>query len=89
MNINCSTTEVYTSERIIDQRLSKQWDVTNWKKVEKAVNGLQTRIAKATIKKKWNVVKRLQYLLIHSHYAKYQGVRKSAGKYNGLYLHPL
>ena len=47
-----------------------------WEKVEREVNGLQVRIAKATINKKWNDVKRLQYLLTHSYYAKLLAVRK-------------
>ena len=76
MNINHSMTEAKTSERLIDLQLSIQWETIDWKKVEKEVNRLQVRIAKATINKKWNEVKRLQYLLTHSYYAKLLAVRK-------------
>lgn len=44
--------------------------------LEKEVNRLQTRIAKATIKGNWNKVKRLQYLLTNSFYAKAYAVKK-------------
>jgi RNA-directed DNA polymerase len=37
---------------------------------------LQTRITKAVIQNKWNLVKRLQYLLTHSYYAKLLAVRR-------------
>jgi RNA-directed DNA polymerase len=37
---------------------------------------LQTRITKAAIQNKWNLVKRLQYLLTHSYFAKLLAVRR-------------
>jgi len=43
--------------------------------VETHINRLQVRITKAVIEKKWNLVKRLSYLLTHSHYAKLLAVR--------------
>ena len=58
------------------QKLENQWKNIDWKKAEIYVNRLQTRIAKATQEKKWNTVKRLQYLLTHSYYAKALAVRK-------------
>ena len=76
MNIKYSTTEANASERLIDLQLSIQWETIDWRKVEKEVNRLQVRIAKATINKKWNEVKRLQYLLTHSYYAKLLAVKK-------------
>ncbi|MCD4816544.1 MAG: reverse transcriptase N-terminal domain-containing protein [Methanosarcinales archaeon] len=39
------------------------------------VNRLQTRIAKANHEGKWNLIKRLQYLLTNSHIAKLLAVR--------------
>lgn len=51
------------------------WDEIDWNEVCKHVNRLQTRIAKATQEKKWQLVKRLQYLLTHSYYAKLLAVR--------------
>ena len=77
MNGNCSTTGRNGSERLPDtDRLERQWKAIDWKKAEAEVNRLQTRIAKATQEKKWNTVKRLQYLLTHSYYAKALAVRK-------------
>ena len=77
MNGNNSTTETPVSERLSDsKRLSTQWKTIDWKKAEQEVNRLQVRIVKATQEKKWNTVKRLQYLLTHSFYAKALAVRR-------------
>jgi len=76
MNVNYSTTEHKNSEKLTDFELSKKWDLIDWKKVEQEVNRLQVRIAKASINKKQNEVKRLQYLLTHSFYAKSLAVKK-------------
>ena len=75
MKDNYSTTE--KSERLSDsQQLAKQWETIDWKTVESEVNRIQIRIAKATKEQKYNTVKRLQYLLTHSYYAKLLAVRK-------------
>jgi RNA-directed DNA polymerase len=75
MNGNYSTTA--RAERLSDkEKLEFQWKSIDWKKAENEVNRLQVRIAKATQEKKWNTVKRLQYLLTHSYYAKALAVRK-------------
>lgn len=75
MNGNTSTTA--KAERLSDAaRLAAQWKTVDWKLAEAEVNRLQVRIAKATQEKKWNTVKRLQYLLTHSCYAKLLAVRK-------------
>ena len=75
MNGNTSTT--VQTERVPDAvRLTAQWKSVDWKTVEAEVNRLQVRIAKATQEKKGNTVKRLQYLLTHSYYAKLLAVRK-------------
>ena len=75
MNGNYSTTA--KAERLSDSKtLEFQWKSINWNKAEIYVNRLQVRIAKATQDKKWNTVKRLQYLLTHSYYAKALAVRK-------------
>ena len=77
MNGNCSTTGCKNPERLPDaDRLAYQWKSIDWKKAEAEVNRLQARIAKATQEKKWNTVKRLQYLLTHSYYAKVLAIRK-------------
>ena len=77
MNGNNSTTETIVSERLSDSKLlATQWKTIDWKKAEQEVNRLQVRIVKATQEKKWNTVKRLQYLLTHSFYAKALAVRR-------------
>ncbi|KLL33497.1 reverse transcriptase, partial [Streptococcus agalactiae] len=58
------------------QELAKQWKSIDWKKAEQEVNRLQIRIVKATQAKHINTVKRLQYLLTHSFYAKALAVRR-------------
>jgi RNA-directed DNA polymerase len=73
MNVSYSTTP--QGERLIDARISLNWNTINWKKVTKSVNRLQTRITKAVLEGKWQLVKRLQYLLTHSFYAKLLAVR--------------
>jgi len=77
MNVNNSMAESKNSEKLADTaKLTREWYTTNWAKVEREVNKLQIRITKATINKKWNEVKRLQYLLTHSYYAKLLAVKK-------------
>ncbi len=73
MNVSYSTTP--KGEKLIDMRLNLQWNDIDWRKVEKSVNRMQTRITKAVLQGKWNLVKRLQYLLTHSFYAKLLAVR--------------
>ena len=75
MNGNASTTA--KAERLPNaSRLAAQWTSIDWNLAEAEVNRLQVRIAKATQEKKWNTVKRLQYLLTHSYHAKLLVVRK-------------
>ena len=73
MNARDSTT--LKCENLADGNLGTQWNRINWKEAEASINGLQIRIAKATKERKWNLVKRLQYLLTHSFYAKALVVR--------------
>lgn len=58
------------------QTLAGQWETIDWCKIEKDVNRLQSRIAKATASGNMNKAKRLQYLLAHSFTAKAYAVRK-------------
>ena len=62
-------------EKHTDKELARQWNSIDWDTVRTIVNRLQTRIAKATREGQWNLVKRLQYLLTHSHSAKLLAVR--------------
>lgn len=73
MNVRHSITPI--GEKRTDRDLTRQWESIDWKKVRSYVNRLQTRIAKATREGKWNLVKRLQYLLTHSYYGKLLAVR--------------
>jgi len=52
------------------------WNSINWKTVEKKVQELQMRIAKAVRDGKLRLVKSLQWLLTHSFYAKLLAVRR-------------
>jgi len=74
MNVSNSTTP--TGERLTDTRLEIQWKDINWKTVTDDVNRLQIRITKAVNLGKWHSVKRLQYLLTHSFYAKLLATKK-------------
>lgn len=60
-----------TSHKII-----KRWKDINWKTAYEYVNRLQIRIVKATENKNWNLVKRLQFLLTNSFYAKAIAIKK-------------
>jgi RNA-directed DNA polymerase len=73
--VNVSNSKTLNSERLTDMRLKIQWNDIDWKKVVISVNRLQTRITKAVKEGKWHLVKRLQYLLTHSFYAKLLAVR--------------
>ena len=73
MQVCHSTTP--NGEKHTDKELARQWNSIDWGKVSSDVNRLQTRIAKATQKGQWNLVKRLSYLLTHSHSAKLLAVR--------------
>ncbi|MDA3847285.1 MAG: group II intron reverse transcriptase/maturase [Vallitaleaceae bacterium] len=52
------------------------WDGLNWSEVELVVNKLQSRIAKAVERGRYNLVKKLQYLLTNSFYAKLLAVKR-------------
>ena len=74
MNVSNSITP--KGERLTDTRHKLQWRNIDWKTVIKSVNKLQTRITKAVNQGKWHLVKRLQYLLINSFYAKLLAVKR-------------
>ncbi len=74
MNTRISITP--QGEKLVNMQLKDQWNNIAWKKVEKHVNRLQIRIAKAVKNGKGYLVKRLQYLLTHSFYGKLLAIRK-------------
>jgi len=53
-----------------------KWNSMDWKEAHRHVRRLQMRIAKAVKENRWNKVKALQYLLIHSFYAKLWAVKR-------------
>src|SRR5665647_996835 len=75
LNVSHSTIS-YQDKKLADTLLCQKWKTINWHQVEKSVNKLQTRITKAVVQNKWNLVKRLQYLLTHSYLAKLLAVRR-------------
>lgn len=52
------------------------WKSIDWNKVEKFINKIQTRIAKATIEGNRKLVRELQRMLTHSYYAKLWAIKK-------------
>ena len=75
LNVSRSTISSQ-DKKLTDAQLSQIWKNFNWHQIEKGVNKLQTRITKAVLQNKWNLVKRLQYLMTHSYSAKLLAVRK-------------
>lgn len=75
MKVRNSTTS--KDEKLTNVQLKIQWNSIDWKKVEKHVNRLQIRVTKAVKEGKWYLVKRLQYLLTHSYFAKMLATRKT------------
>lgn len=64
------------SEKRSDKTFEEQWQSIDWKKAEEYVNRLQLRIVKAVKNENWNLVKRLQYLITHSFYAKALAIKQ-------------
>ena len=75
LNVSNSTIS-YQDKKLADALIFQKWKTINWHQVEKSVNKFQTRITKAVVQHKWNLVKRLQYLLTHSYSAKLLAVRR-------------
>lgn len=76
MSVVHSNTCGFIHEKITDKKFQLQWKSINWSQAEKNVNRIQVRIVKAVKEKKWNLVKRLQYLLTHSFYAKALAIKR-------------
>ncbi|MFO7820157.1 MAG: group II intron reverse transcriptase/maturase [Halanaerobacter sp.] len=75
MNMASQITQ-YEWATIDRQEAELQWENIIWSYVKRKVNRLQSRIAKAIIKGKENLAKKLGYLLTRSYYAKLLAVRK-------------
>jgi len=58
--------------------LGSRWNAIDWRKAEKEVRRLQTRIAKAVKSGKTNRIKALQWVLTHSLSAKFLAVKRVA-----------
>lgn len=76
MNVSDSIACDNKHENITDKQLALQWKNIDWKKARMFVNRIQIRITKAVRSEKFNLVKRLQYLLTHSFYAKALAVKR-------------
>jgi RNA-directed DNA polymerase len=61
---------------LTDKELAQQWKTIDWKRVNKFVNNLQSRIASAAKNENWKTVNKLSRLLTRSFYAKLFSVRK-------------
>lgn len=68
--IDVSDSTTSKNKNLTNKLLKDQWNNINWSEVEISINRLQSRITKAVIQSRWNLIKRLQYLLEHSYYAK-------------------
>lgn len=66
----------YTKSENRSDYSGEEWKMIDWEKAEEYINRLQLRIVKAVEKGKWNLVKRLQYLLTNSFYAKAMAGKK-------------
>ena len=66
-----------------DYSYDTKWETIDWERANEYVNRLQLRIVKAVGNGNWNLVKRLQYLLTHSFYARALAVKKATGNKGG------
>lgn len=73
-NCECITFNYAINEDNADMKL--RWSQINWTEAEEQVSRLQIRIVKATLEQKWRLVKRLQYLMTNSFYAKAIAVKR-------------
>ena len=71
-----SSTAWEQHESSSDNLLDKEWKEINWENAEKVVSRIQIRIAKAAKNENWSLVKRLQYLITNSLYAKLIAVKR-------------
>ena len=74
--MNVREPEITSVTDLTDKELSQQWKTIDWKRVNKFVNNLQSRIASAAKNGKWKIVNKLSRLLTRSFYAKLFSVRK-------------
>jgi len=76
MNVNDSTACKSLHENFTHNQLALEWDTIDWQRAERIVNRIQIRITKAVLAEKHHLVKRLQYLLARSYYARALAVKK-------------
>jgi RNA-directed DNA polymerase len=77
--MNVSEPEITSVTDLTDRELSNRWKSVDWKRVEKFVNNLQSRIASAAKNNDWKKVSKLSRLLTRSFYARLLAVRKVSG----------
>ena len=77
MNIASQITQNHKEWATIDKsKATFKWETIDWTEANRKVSKLQSRIAKAVTKGKNTLVKKLQYLLTNSYYAKLLSVKK-------------
>jgi RNA-directed DNA polymerase len=69
-------TSVPRTANLNEKRDALKWEAIDWAAVEQFINKAQTRIAKATAAGNKKLVRELQRMLTHSHYAKLWAIRK-------------
>ena len=74
--MNVRKPEMLNSTDLTNPDFQAMWVSIDWKQVEKSVNNLQARIARAAQKEKWKEVEKLVRLLTQSYYAKLLAVRQ-------------
>lgn len=74
--MNVRDPEITSVTDLTDKELAQQWKTIDWKRVNKFVNNLQSRIASAAKNGNWKTVTKLSRLLTRSFYAKLFSVRK-------------
>lgn len=75
MDVSHSTISA-KDKSLTNAHFRQKWRKIDWLLVKKSVNKLQVRITKAVKQNNWHLVKRLEYLLVNSYYAKLLAVRK-------------
>jgi len=78
-NMTANVETISRTANLNEKKDSLRWNATDWGVVEQFINKIQTRIAKATAAGNKKLVRELQRMLTHSHYAKLWAIRKVTG----------
>jgi RNA-directed DNA polymerase len=75
-NLQAKANKVHRTANLDGKGNMLKWETINWAEVEQFINKAQTRIAKAQAAGNRKLVRELQRMLTHSHYAKLWAIRK-------------